>query len=70
LAITNRFSFIGLHREPFKCEKAGCRQCVQVCPTRVPILELPFEKFSHPECIYCMKCADACGHRAIRPTYP
>ena len=70
LAITNRFSFIGLRREPFKCEKGGCRECVQVCPMRVPILELPWEKFSHPECIYCMKCADACGHRAIKPTYP
>jgi len=70
LAITNRFSFIGLRREPFKCEKGGCRECVQVCPTRVPILELPWEKFSHPECIYCMKCADACGHKAIKPTYP
>jgi polyferredoxin len=70
LAVMNRFSFIGLRREPFKCEKGACRQCVQACPTRVPILELPFEKFSHPECIYCMKCSDACGHRAIRPTYP
>jgi polyferredoxin len=70
LAITNRFSFIGLRREPFKCEKGGCRECVQVCPTRVPILELPWEKFSHPECIYCMKCADACEHKAIKPTYP
>jgi len=70
LAIMNRFSFIGLRREPFKCEKAGCRECVEVCPMRVPILELEWDKFSHPECIYCMKCADACGHRAIKPTYP
>jgi ferredoxin-type protein NapH len=70
LAVMNRFSFIGLRREPFKCEKGGCRECVQVCPTRVPILELPWEKFSHPECIYCMKCADACEHKAIKLTYP
>jgi polyferredoxin len=70
MAVMNRFSFIGLRREPAKCEKGGCRECVEVCPTRVPILDLPWEKFSHPECIYCMKCADACGHRAIRPTYP
>jgi polyferredoxin len=70
LAIMNRYSFIGLRREPFKCEKASCRQCVQVCPTRVPILEQPWEKFSHPECIYCMKCADVCGHKAIKLTYP
>jgi ferredoxin-type protein NapH len=70
MALMNRFSFIGLRREPFKCEKGGCRECVQACPTRVPILELPWEKFSHPECIYCMKCADACGHKAIKITYP
>jgi polyferredoxin len=70
MAIMNRFSFIGLRREPFKCEKGACRSCVQVCPTRVPILDLPWEKFSHPECIYCMKCADACPHKAIKLTYP
>jgi ferredoxin-type protein NapH len=70
MAIMNRFSFVGLRREPFKCEKGGCRECVQVCPTRVPILDLPWEKFSDPECIYCMKCADACKHKAIKLTYP
>jgi polyferredoxin len=70
MAIMNRFSFIGLRREPFKCEKAGCGACVQVCPTRVPILDLPWEKFSDPECIYCMKCVDACGNKAIKLTYP
>jgi ferredoxin-type protein NapH len=70
MAVMNRFSFIGLRREPFKCEKSTCRSCVQVCPTRVPILDLPWEKFSHPECIYCMKCADACSHGAIKLTYP
>lgn len=70
MAIMNRFSFIGLRREPFKCEKGGCGLCVQACPTRVPILELPWEKFSDPECIYCMKCVDACENKAIKLTYP
>jgi ferredoxin-type protein NapH len=70
MAIMNNFSFIGLRREPTKCEKGGCGRCVQVCPTRVPILDLPWEKFSHPECIYCMKCADACEDKAIKLTYP
>lgn len=70
LAIMNRFSFIGLRREPFKCEKVGCGKCVQACPTRVPILDLPWERFSHPECIYCMKCVDACEHKALKLTYP
>ncbi len=70
MAVMNNFSFIGLRREPTKCEKGGCGHCVQVCPTRVPILDLPWEKFSHPECIYCMKCVDACEHKALRLTYP
>jgi len=70
MAIMNRFSFIGLHREPTKCTKSGCRLCVEACPMRVPILDLPWEKFSHEECIYCMKCADACDNKAIKLKYP
>jgi ferredoxin-type protein NapH len=70
MAIMNRFSLVGLRREPYKCEKGGCGKCVQVCPTRVPILDLPWEKFSDPECIYCMKCVDACENKAIKITYP
>ena len=70
MAIMNKFSFIGLKREPTKCARVGCRKCVEVCPMRVPILDLPWEKFSHQECIYCMKCADACENKAIKLTYP
>lgn len=70
MAIMNKFSFIGLQREPTKCARVGCRKCVEVCPMRVPILDLPWEKFSHQECIYCMKCADACENKAIKLTYP
>lgn len=70
MAILNRFSFIGLRRDPAKCEKGGCRLCVAACPMRVPILGLPWEKFSHEECIYCLKCVDACKDRAIRLKYP
>jgi polyferredoxin len=70
MAILNRFSLIGLRREPFKCAKGECRACVEVCPTRVHILDQPWEKFSDPECIYCMKCVDACPNKALRLTYP
>lgn len=70
MAVMNNFSFLGLRREPFKCEKGGCRNCVEACPMRVPILDLPWEKFSHEECIYCMKCVDACENNAIKPKYP
>lgn len=70
MALFNRFSFLGLRRDPVKCAKGGCRLCVQACPMRVPILDLPWEKFSHPECIYCMKCVDVCKDSAIKLKYP
>jgi polyferredoxin len=70
LAFLNRFSFLGLKREAIKCTKATCRDCVKVCPMRVPILDLPWEKFSDPECIYCLKCVDACSTNAIKPKFP
>ena len=70
MAILNRFSFIGLRRDLIKCAKGGCRKCVEVCPTRVPILDLPWEKFSDPECIYCLKCVDVCENKAIKLKYP
>jgi polyferredoxin len=70
LALLNRFSFLGLTRDPLKCTKAGCSDCVQVCPMKVPILDLPWEKFTHPECIYCLKCVESCTAKAIKPKFP
>ncbi|MGB9683508.1 MAG: 4Fe-4S binding protein [Candidatus Bathyarchaeales archaeon] len=70
MAVLNRFSFMGLRRDPVKCVKGECRECVKTCPMRVRILELPWEKFSDPECIYCLKCVDACSNKAIRLKYP
>jgi len=69
-ALFSRFSFLGLKRDPVRCSKAGCRDCVDVCPMLVPILEEPWEKFTHPECIMCLKCVDACSTKAIKPKFP
>jgi polyferredoxin len=69
MAVMNRFSFLGLKRNPLKCTKASCRACVEVCPMKVPILDLPWEKFTHPECIYCLKCVEACSTKAIGPKF-
>jgi len=70
MALLYRFSFLGLKRNPLKCTRASCRACVEVCPMKVPILDLPWEKFTHPECIYCLKCVEACSTEAIRPKFP
>lgn len=70
MAILNRFSFLGLRRDLIKCGKTGCKACVEACPMRVRILDLPWEKFSDPECIYCLKCVDACKNKAIKLKYP
>jgi len=69
-ALFSRFSFLGLRRDPVRCTRVGCRDCVQVCPTMVPILDQPWEKFTHPECIMCLKCVDACSTKAIKPKFP
>jgi len=69
-AILNRFSFLGLRRDPVKCAKGECRLCVEACPMRVRILDLPWEKFSDPECTYCLKCIDSCPNKAIKLKYP
>jgi ferredoxin-type protein NapH len=69
-AVLSRFSFLGLSRHPTRCTRAGCRDCVNVCPMLVPILDEPWEKFTHPECIMCLKCVDACSTKAIKPKFP
>jgi len=69
LALLNRFSFLGLKRDPLKCIRAECRACVEVCPMKVRILELPWKKFTDPECIYCLKCVSACQTKALRPKF-
>jgi len=69
-ALLMNFSFLGLKRDPVRCSRVGCRDCVEVCPMLVPILDQPWEKFTHPECIMCLKCVDACSTKAIKPKFP
>lgn len=70
LAVLNRFSFLGLRRDPLRCTRAGCHTCVDACPMMVRILELPWEKFTDSECVYCLECVDACPTKAIKPKFP
>ncbi len=66
LALASRYSLLGLKRDLVHCTREGCKQCVDVCPMKVPILELPWEKFTSPECTYCLECVDECGTRALK----
>jgi len=70
MAILSRLSFLGLKRELTKCTKAECRICVEVCPMNVRITELSWEKFNDPECIYCLRCVDACPTKALKLKFP
>jgi ferredoxin-type protein NapH len=70
MGLLNNYSFLGLKRDVVHCTKESCRRCVEVCPTKVPILDLPWEKFTHSECIYCLECVDACETKAIKPKFP
>jgi len=63
MALISRFSYLGLRRNLTKCTK--CRLCVEKCPMVVPILDLPWEKFTDPECTLCMECYDACPEGAL-----
>ncbi len=69
-ALLTRFSFLGLRRDPVYCSRVKCRDCVEACPMLVPILDEPWEKFTHPECIMCLKCVDTCSTKAIKPKLP
>ncbi|MEM2431019.1 MAG: 4Fe-4S binding protein [Candidatus Bathyarchaeia archaeon] len=69
-ALVSRFSLLGLKREPVRCVKARCHVCEDVCPMKVPILSLPREKFTDPECIYCLRCVTACPTKAIKLKFP
>src|SRR6266571_2395137 len=67
MAVTQRNSMLGMHRDPVKC--SNCKECETACPMQVPILDLDFKKFNHSECILCMACIDACPAGALSPKF-
>lgn len=68
MAILNKFSFLGLRRDPLRCPK--CPHAEKACPMQIKILDLPWEKFNDRECIFCMECVDACPHGSLRIKFP
>jgi len=67
ISVFSRVAFLGLRRDPLKCEK--CKECVEKCPMAIRIMDLPWEKFNDPDCTMCLVCRDACPRRAIRPRF-
>jgi len=68
MAILSQFSLLGMKRDITKCTRI--RACVEKCPMRVRILDLPWEKFNDPECTLCLDCVDACPRKALKPKFP
>jgi len=68
MAVLNGFSLLGMRRDITKCTRV--RACVEKCPMRVRILDLPWEKFNDPECTICLDCVDACPKKALKPNFP
>jgi ferredoxin-type protein NapH len=67
MAPLNRYTIIGLERNPVKCTGERCRLCEKACPMDVPIFSGQEKRFSrHPECIMCLVCKDVCENSAIR----
>jgi ferredoxin-type protein NapH len=68
MAPFQKYSFLGLRRDPVKCSK--CPHCEAACPMQIRILSLPWEKFNDPECILCMECADSCPNSSLSYKFP
>jgi len=68
MGIFGKISFLGLNRSLTKCEK--CPECVKACPMQIKILDYPWGKFNHQECILCFRCVDACKNKALTPKFP
>ena len=57
----NRVSFVKVTLDDSKC--TGCRQCLDVCPTRI---EEPEHIGNVTDCIQCGKCVEACSADALK----
>jgi polyferredoxin len=68
MAPFQKYSFLGLKRDPVKCSK--CPHCEAACPMQIRILSLPWEKFNDPECILCGECVDACVNNSLSYKFP
>jgi ferredoxin-type protein NapH len=64
-AVFNKVSPLHLQFFPSRCNQ--CKDCLDVCPTRVNIFDVA--RGRPTECILCGKCADVCPHSALELSF-
>ncbi len=64
MGILAKFALIGIRRDLTRCDRS--LECIRACPMQIKILDLPWEKFTHTECILCLDCLDACPNKALK----
>lgn len=64
LGLFNKVSGVRIKKKGSAC--THCRACYEVCPMEIEsIYQLRNkEDVSHPDCIYCMRCLDACPEKS------
>ncbi len=69
LGVMNPYAIIGVQRNISKCLGKKCRECEIACPMGVSLLRISWEKVTDSNCIYCLKCYEACPEGAITLTF-
>lgn len=64
-ALFSKVSPLHLQFDPSRCNQ--CKDCLDVCPTRVNIFDVVRKRPT--ECILCGDCADVCSHHALQLSF-
>ncbi len=69
LGYCGKYGFLTLKRNPIRCPKGACDDCMKVCPMGVRLLDTgtgeELEKVRDDNCILCLECVNACKHDAL-----
>lgn len=69
LGYCGKYGLLTLKRNPIRCPKGECDNCMKVCPMGVRILDTgtgeELEKIRDDNCILCLECVNECPHNAL-----
>ncbi len=69
LGYCGKYGLLTLKRNPIRCPKGECDNCMKVCPMGVRILDTgtgeELEKIRDDNCILCLECVNDCPHNAL-----